>query len=103
MSLVAEDDGGFAGFLIATVGPTPPVYDPGGLTAMIDDFAVVSDAAWATTGRDLLGAATARVRDRGATQLVVVCGHRDEPKRAALRAAGLSLASEWYTGPTEGE
>ncbi len=103
VSLVAEDgDGAFAGFVIATVGPAPPVYDPGGLTATIDDYAVVGDT-WDSTGRALLDAVTERVRQRGAAQVIVVCGHRDEAKRSALQHAGLSLASEWYTGPTEGE
>ena len=69
---------------------------------MIDDYAVVGDS-WDTTGRALLEAATDHVRERGAVQVVVVCGHRDEAKRTALQRAGLSLASEWYTGPTEGE
>jgi ribosomal protein S18 acetylase RimI-like enzyme len=102
VSLVAEIDGAFAGFVIATVGPAPPVYDPGGLAAMIDDYAVVGDT-WDTIGRALLDAVTERVRERGAAQVIVVCGHRDEAKRSALQQAGLSLASEWYTGPTEGE
>ena len=102
VSLVAEVDDAFAGFVIATVGPAPPVYDPGGLAAMVDDYAVVGDT-WDTTGRALLAAVTERVRERGAAQVIVVCGHRDEAKRSALQRAGLSLASEWYTGPTEGE
>ena len=102
VSLVAEVDGAFAGFVIATIGPAPPVYDPGGLAAMIDDYAVVGDT-WETTGRALLDAVTERVRERGVAQVIVVCGHRDAAKRSALQHAGLSLASEWYTGPTEGE
>ncbi len=74
----------------------PPVYAPGA-TATIDDFAVTADA-WATVGVELVrrrsSAAALKV-----TQLVVVCGHRDEAKRSMLQDLGLSLASEWYVGP----
>ena len=89
------------GFVMAAVIPAPAVYDPGGLTCMIDDFCVADPALWATVGRDLLAAATAAAKARGAVQAVVVCGHLDQPKRAALAAAGLTIASEWYTGPIE--
>ena len=38
ITLVSEDAGQVTGFLIATLSPAPPVYDPGGLTCAIDDF-----------------------------------------------------------------
>jgi len=38
------------GFLIATLKPAPPVYDPGGPSCDIDDFAVTPAARWPTTG-----------------------------------------------------
>jgi len=40
ITLVSEEAGQLTGFLIATLGPAPPVYDPGGLTCQIDDFGV---------------------------------------------------------------
>ena len=38
------------GFVIVTVVPAPPVYDPGGRSSLIDDFAVAS-----RTDADILG------------------------------------------------
>ncbi|HXF63946.1 MAG TPA: hypothetical protein VNK95_20140 [Caldilineaceae bacterium] len=87
------------GFVIATLIPAPPVYDPGGLTCVIDDFCVADEGAWQTVGRVLLDAVTEQAVTRGAVQVVVVCGHLDEPKRAMLREAGLRIASEWYVKP----
>jgi hypothetical protein len=36
--------------------------------------------------------------DQGATQIVVVCGAADLPKRKFLSAQNLSIASEWFVG-----
>ncbi|MFI0423314.1 GNAT family N-acetyltransferase [Spongiactinospora sp. 9N601] len=96
---VAEWDGRFVGFAIGSLVPAPPVYDPGGPTCTLDDFAVEEDGDWTTVGVDLLKAVTEEARRRGAVQVVVVCGHMDEAKRQALRLAGLSIASEWWTAP----
>jgi hypothetical protein len=61
---------------------------------------VVTPAAnWATTGVRLLRAALAEAGRRGAVQAVVVTAHLDEPKRQALRACGLEIASEWWVTP----
>lgn len=78
-----------------TFTPAPPVYDPGGLTGQIDDFAVVPGR-WPTTGARLLQAALDVAAGRGAVQVVVVTAHLDEPKRRMLGAAGLQLTSEWW-------
>ncbi|WP_246618046.1 hypothetical protein [Rhizobium populisoli] len=40
--LVAVESLSVVGFLIAQEFPTPPVYDPGGATALIDDFCVTA-------------------------------------------------------------
>ncbi|MFI6476874.1 GNAT family N-acetyltransferase [Nonomuraea sp. NPDC050663] len=96
ISLVAASDG-FAGFVIASLAPSPPVYDPGGPTCLIDDFSVTDDTCWRTVGVALLEAACDEARSRGAVQVVVVCGQADEAKRSALRLAGLTVASEWWT------
>lgn len=96
ITLVAE-----RGFVIATLVRSPPVYDPGGLTCSIDDYAVTDDGDWATVGSALLEAATAAAAQRGAAQVVVVTAHQDGPKREALKQAGLSIASEWWTAPLD--
>jgi hypothetical protein len=96
--LVHEQVGLVDGFVIAALVDAPPVYDPGGKTCLIDDFAVADAAIWETAGAALLAEACREGKARGAVQSVVVCGHRDEPKRAMLAAAGLSIASEWYVG-----
>jgi len=96
IALVYEDRGGIRGFMIASLMEAPPVYDPGGLTCMIDDFATGDPNDWPTVGHALLTAACQAAEERGAAQTVVVCGHRDEPKRRMLAQDGFSLASEWY-------
>ncbi len=99
ITLVAEEAGQLTGFLIATLTAAPPVYDPCGLTCLIDDFAVVTDARWPTTGVQLLRAGLARAAGRGAVQAVVVTGRLDHAKRHAIGACGLEVASEWWVTP----
>ena len=94
-----RDDGAVDGFIIATLVSAPPVYDPGGQTCSIDDFCVADASDWATTGARLLDDAMAEAKTRGASQVVVVCGHLDQPKRTMLAGAGLTIASEWYVRP----
>ena len=97
---VAVDGERIEGFVIARIVDTPPVYDPGGGTCLVDDFTVADDAQWSWAGPMLLKQVRAWAAARDAAQVVVVTGHRDEGKRELLRHAGLSLASEWWTGPT---
>lgn len=99
ITLVSEQAGQLTGLLIATLNPAPPVYDPGGLTCLVDDFVVAPDTRWLTTGVHLLRAGLAEARRRGAAQAVVVTAHLDRPKRQALRACGLEAASEWWVTP----
>lgn len=102
VSLVARDeDGRLLGYLVASLVPAPPVYEPGGPSGFVDDFACSSPAEWPTVGVALLTAARAELARRGAAQVVVVCGHHDEPKLAALQEAGLTRASEWLVAPIE--
>lgn len=84
------------GFVLAQLVPAPPVYDPGGLTCSIDDFAVMHSDLWASVGVDLLREVQVEAARRGAAQVVVVCGHEDDAKRAALNSCGLAIASEWW-------
>lgn len=95
LTLLSDDDGTVAGFLIATLGDAPAVYDPRGRTCTIDDF-VVAPGRWPTTGAKLLRTAIGDAAARGAIQAVVVTANPDEPKREALRCCGLSIASEWW-------
>lgn len=37
-------------------------------------------------------------KDKGATQIVVVCGAHDHPKRKFLSEQNLQVASEWFVG-----
>jgi GNAT superfamily N-acetyltransferase len=95
LTLVSDHDGTVVGFLIATFGDAPAVYDPGGRTCTIDDF-VVAPGRWLTTGVQILRFAIEDAAKRGAIQAVVVTANLDEPKREALRSCGLSIASEWW-------
>jgi hypothetical protein len=87
------------GFVVATLTPAPPVYDPGGLTALVDDFIVEMPDLWAGVGRSLLDAVIREAEPRGAVQTVVVCGPQDRAKREMLLTADHIVASEWLTLP----
>jgi len=100
ISLVATDHDAVVGFAVGVLHPAPPVYDPGGPTCTIDDFTVDHPTRWATTGADLLGEVRSRAAALGAVQVVVVVGHHDHDKQAALAASGLTAASQWWTAPT---
>jgi|tagenome__1003787_1003787.scaffolds.fasta_scaffold20862441_2 hypothetical protein len=99
--LVARRAGRLSAFIIARLVPAAPVYEPGGLTCLVDDFAVVAPGDWASLGVTLLRAVADRARQRGAVQAVVVTGRHDEAKRKALRTAGLTVASEWWVAPID--
>jgi hypothetical protein len=99
VSLVAWSPGALDGFVLASVVAAPPVYDPGGPTGVVDDFAVADPSLWPTVGRDLLAEVRRRLLARGVAQVVVVCGQHDQAKRAALLTAGLTVASEWFVAP----
>lgn len=89
------------GYIIARLTPAPPVYDPGGATCLVDDFTLNDSASWPSVGPLLLDMVRSWAAERGAVQLVVVTAGADSPKRAALRTANLSLASEWWVGATK--
>ena len=95
--LAAEEAGKQVGFLIALPLRVPPVYDPGGPAATIDDFCVISEDRWADIGAALLAEARSRLRARGVSQVVVVCGHKDAAKSAMLRQTDMSLTTDWWT------
>jgi len=103
ITLVVVTERDVAGFAIATVAAAPPVYDPGGLTCMVDDFAVADSRDWPTVGVVLLRAVSRAALERGAAQMVVVTAQLDEAQRAVLAASGLSVASEWWVRPLKAE
>lgn len=84
------------GFIIGQLIQAPTVYAPGGLTLMVDDFCVSEPELWQTIGKELLTQIRNFAFERGAVQLVVVCGTHDEFKKAMLREAGYGSASEWF-------
>ncbi|MDF3047207.1 MAG: acetyltransferase [Candidatus Midichloriaceae bacterium] len=86
------------GFVIGKLMPAPEVYNPGGLTLMIDDFCVESENLWQSVGAELIEAVKAAAGSKGATQILVVCGAHDHPKRKFLNGQNLSIASEWFVG-----
>jgi hypothetical protein len=53
---------------------------------------------WLTIGPLLLNALHSLAASRLAAQMIVVTAHLDEPKRAALKSRGLTIASEWWVG-----
>lgn len=95
---VTGDGTDVCGFAIGRLVPAPPVYDPGGVSCVVDDFAIADPDEWLTIGPPLLDALRSWAASRGAVQLVVVTAHLDVPKRAALESSGLTLASEWWVG-----
>ena len=99
ITFVAISNETLVGFIIGHLVPAPAVYAPGGPTCTVDDFTVGQAALWATVGVELLYAVKNEAGQRGASQLVVVCAHLDEAKRAALASCRLAIASEWWVAP----
>lgn len=101
LARVAVTGAAVVGFVIGRLAPAPPVYDPGGVTCLVDDFNVAEPDLWPVVGVDLVRAIRDAARERGAVQVVVVTAHLDAVKRTALAAAGLRIASEWWIGPVD--
>ena len=99
LSLVATEESVVVGFLIARDAPVPPVYNPGGPTALVDDFCV-AEGRWMDVGSKLLIRAKEELRSSGCVQIVVVGAHKDTEKTSFLEKAELSLASTWWTSST---
>lgn len=96
--LVAEISNQIVGFIIGRLMLAPAVYNPGGLTLMIDDYCVAEISLWMTVGEQLISEIKELARKKNAVQVLVTCGAHDEPKRQFLRCFELTLASEWYVG-----
>jgi len=97
----ADDDADLRGFAIGRLVPAPPVYDPGGVSCMVDDFGVADPDEWLTIGPLLLDALRSWAASRVAAQMIVVTAHLDESKRTVLQRHGLTLASEWWVGSVD--
>ena len=95
---VAREQGKVFGFALARMVDAPPVYDPGGPSCVVDDFAVADPEDWSEIGPMLLDAVGKWGAGRGATQLVAVVAQLDDAKRTVLKEFQLTIASEWWVG-----
>lgn len=99
IALVHQTAGGVDGYAIATLITAPPVYAPGGHTALIDDFTVGDPRLWDSVGSALFDAVKSEASKRGAVGIVSMCAHKDELKRRFLSHLGLRIVSEWHFAP----
>ena len=98
LMLVTEENHEVVGFIIGRIIKAPEVYNPGGLTLMIDDFCVKTPQLWNMIGKQLISEIKRLAKDKNASQILTVCGAHDEPKRKLLKNLGLTVASQWYVG-----
>lgn len=97
LTLISEQDGKADGFLIASLIDAPPVYDIPGKACMIDDYAVETDALWASVGRDLLSEAKTWARQKDAAQVIVVSPTDHADKNGFMENQGLAETTKWWT------
>lgn len=97
LTLISEQGGKADGFLIASLIDAPPVYDISGKACMIDDYALETDALWASVGRDLLSEAKAWARQKGAVQVIVVSPTDHADKNGFMENEGLTETTKWWT------
>lgn len=90
------------GFIIGRLISAPEVYNPGGLTLMIDDLCVEQEKDWISVGTRLVDEIKLRAKKKGAAQILIVCGAHDKSKRRFLKNIRLNIASEWYVGEIQG-
>ena len=91
------------GFVIGKLMQSPQVYNPGGLTLLIDDFCVATEALWPSVGLQLLKQIKKYSQEKGAIQVIVVCGHHDKLKAKFLNENNLNIVSDWYLGESDDE
>jgi GNAT superfamily N-acetyltransferase len=98
--LVAVQEGQVIGMACARKVAVPPVYDPGGPTILVDDFAVADQALWEDVGGALLHAVFKAARSNStAAQVIVVAPVGDEAQSAWLATQELLPVSTWWTKP----
>ena len=95
--VIALCDSQKRGFIIGKLVTPPEVYDAG-LTLMIDDFCVQTPNLWQTIGRNLLEECIKFGKEKGAKQILCVCGDFDAEKYKLLEKLKLTVASRWYCG-----
>lgn len=93
-----NDDDIVVGFIIGRVIPAPEVYNPGGMTLMIDDFCVEDESMWEAIGTPLVESIKEVSLGYNVSQILVVSGDHDDTKNLFLENIGLSVASRWYVG-----
>jgi len=96
-NVIALCDSQKRGFVIGKLITPPEVYDAG-LTLMIDDFCVQTPNLWQTVGSDLLQECIKIGKEKGAKQILCVCGDFDTEKYKLLENLNLTVASRWYVG-----
>lgn len=96
--LVAKIENKIVGFVIGRLVNAPEVYNPGGLTLMIDDYCVETQEDWVDVGKELLEEIARIAKTKGAAQFCVVAGAHDNAKCSFLEDFGLSCASKWHVG-----
>lgn len=95
-ALVSSRGGAVDGYAIGQLMATPPVYDPGGETCIVEDIAVAAPRDWPTVGAALLQEVYSAARARGAVLAIVVCDRHDEPKQRMVGSTGAGVVSEWW-------
>lgn len=93
--LTAKENSRILGFIIGRLIKAPEVYNPGGLTLLIDDFCCED---WLNIGEPLMNKIAKIAKDKGAVQFCVVAGNHDLEKCEFLEEFGLACASKWYVG-----
>ena len=96
--ILVADENSVIGFVIGHIISAPEVYNPGGLTLMIDDFCIDHSTTWEVTGGKLIEELKSQAKFKGASQILIVSGAHDKAKRRFLQNMGLTIASEWYVG-----
>jgi hypothetical protein len=96
--LVAKSHIEIIGFIIGKLVKAPKAYAPGGLTIMIDDFCIKSEADWQVVGLKLMNTIKNIAKEKNISQFCIVSGAHDKPKCEFLESFGLSIASKWYVG-----
>jgi GNAT superfamily N-acetyltransferase len=94
--LVMVQEGKVNGVIIGALQQAPAIYDPGGLTCVVDDFFVAAPALWNSVGMALLYALTREARSRGAVQVAITCARKDMRKRSMLVAHKYDVTAEWF-------
>ena len=95
-SFVAKTSSQIIGFIIGQNIKAPAVYQPGGLTCIVDDFCVSTATAWDTVGSALINKLLSLSQTNGAVQILVVAGQHDLPKNNFLKNQNFAVVSEWF-------